>query len=332
MTESWTDAEDRLLARSIFGTDDWETARGMVLDWTAGQGFGPAAVSAIELSIGAVATVALADGSRIVVKAWPGSADPRALAAQMAVQAAMGASGFPAPAVLTGVSALGPCWAVGMAYDRAGSPTDPRLPEVRRTMAAGLARFVAEADAHRGVDGLPRRSPPPEGALWGKPHNALFDFEATVRGAERIDAVARSAQRVMRRAGSRYVVGHSDWRAGNMRMGPDGIAVLYDWDSVFLDREAFVVGNAAANFRITSELDVPTVPAAGEVAAFVREYEAARGTPFTPSELAEVQAGATYLRAYAARCEHAIDPEGARWRGSWRESLERDGPYRFDRA
>ena len=196
-------------------------------------------------------------------------------------------------------------------------------------MAAGLARFVAEADAHRGVDGLPRRSPPPEGALWGKPHNALFDFEATVRGAERIDEVARSAQRVMRRAGSRYVVGHSDWRAGNMRMGPDGIAVLYDWDSVFLDREAFVVGNAAANFRITSELDVPTVPAAGEVAAFVREYEAARGTPFTPSELAEVEAGTTYLRAYAARCEHAIDPEGARWRGSWRESLERDGPYRL---
>jgi hypothetical protein len=85
MTGSWTDAEDRLLARSIFGTDDWETAQGMVLDWTAGRGFGPAAVSAIELSIGAVATVTLADGSRIVVKAWPGSADPRALAAQMAV-------------------------------------------------------------------------------------------------------------------------------------------------------------------------------------------------------------------------------------------------------
>ena len=40
MTGSWTDAEDRLLARSIFGTDDWETARGMVLDWTAGRGFG----------------------------------------------------------------------------------------------------------------------------------------------------------------------------------------------------------------------------------------------------------------------------------------------------
>src|SRR3954464_10195577 len=104
MAASWTDAEDRLLARSIFGTDDWETARAMVLDWTAGRGFGPAAVSAVELSVGAVATVALADGSRIVVKVWPGGTDPRALAAQMAVQVTMGARGFPAPAVLTSVS------------------------------------------------------------------------------------------------------------------------------------------------------------------------------------------------------------------------------------
>ena len=63
MTASWTDAEDRLLAPSVFGTDDWETARDMVLDWTAGRGFGPATVSAIEVSIGAIATVALADGS-----------------------------------------------------------------------------------------------------------------------------------------------------------------------------------------------------------------------------------------------------------------------------
>ena len=332
MTESWTDAEDRLLARSIFGTDDWETARGMVLDWTAGRGFGPAAVSAIELSVGAVATVALADGSRIVVKAWPGSADPRALAAQMEVQAAMGARGFPAPAVLTSVSALGPCWAVGMAYDRAGVPTDARLPGVRRTMAAGLARFVAEADAHRGVDGLPRRSLPPEGALWPKPHNALFDFEATVRGAGRIDEVARPALRAMRRPG-----------AAPSSATATGAPRTCGWARAGSRCSTTGTRCSSTARRSSSGTPPPTsgsprswtcrrCPRSGEVAAFVREYEAARGTPFTPSELAEVEAGATYLRAYAARCEHAIDPEGARWRGSWRERLERDGPFRFDRA
>src|SRR4051794_35162965 len=240
MTGSWTDAGDRLLARSVFGTDDWETARDMVLDWAAGQCFDPTAVNAVELSVGAVATVALADGSRIVVKVWPGGTDPRALAAQMAVQVTMGARGFPAPAVLTSVSALGPGWAVGMAYDRAGVPTDARVPGVRRAMAVGLARFVAEAEACRDVDGLPRRPLPPEGATWPRPHNALFDFEATKRGAEWIGEVAGPALRAMRSPGSRTVVGHRDWSAKNMRMGPGGIAVLYDWDSVFLDREAFV--------------------------------------------------------------------------------------------
>ena len=332
MIESWTDPEDRLLARSVFGTDDLGTARGMILDWVARRGFGRARVTAVELSVGAVATVALADGSRIVVKVWPGAADARSLAAQMGVQAAMAARGFPAPAVLTGLSALGPGWAIGMAYDRAGVPTDARVPGVRRAMAAGLARFVAEAEACRGVDGLPRWPLPPGEAIWPTPHNVLFDFGATARGAEWIDEVARSALRAMRSAESRVIVGHRDWSAKNMRTGPGGIAVLYDWDAVSLDREAFVAGSAAADFPVTWELDVPETPSVREVVAFVREYEEARGAPFTRSELAEVAAAATYARAYKARCEHAIDPGGARWRGSSREGLERDGPFRFDRA
>jgi hypothetical protein len=77
---------------------------------------------------------------------------------------------------------------------------------------------------------------------------------------------------------------------------------------------------------------VPETPALGEVVAFVREYEQARGTSFTQTELAQVEAGATYARAYKARCEHAIDPKSSCWRGSSRESLEANGPFRFDRV
>jgi hypothetical protein len=285
----------------VFGTDDLGTARGMILDWVAGQGFGRARVTAIELSVGAAVTVSLADRSRIVVKVWPGTADARALAAQMEVQAAMAARGFPAPAVLTRLSALGPGWAVGMAYDRAGVPTDVRVPGVRRVMAGGLARFLAEAEACRGVGGLPRWPLPPAGALWPKPHNALFDFGAIARGAGWIDEAAGPALRAMRSARNRTVVGHGDWSAKNMRMGPAEIAALYDWDSVFLGREAFVVGSAAAHFPVTWELDVPETPSVREVAAFVRECEEARGAPFTRSELAEVAAAATHARAYIPR-------------------------------
>ena len=61
MIEGWTDPEDWLLARSVFGTDDLGIARGMILDWVAGQGFGRACVTAIELSVGAAVTVTLAN-------------------------------------------------------------------------------------------------------------------------------------------------------------------------------------------------------------------------------------------------------------------------------
>jgi hypothetical protein len=114
-----------------------------------------------------------------------------------------------------------------------------------------------------------------------------------------------------------------------MRMGPEGIAVLYDWDAVFVDREAFVLGSAAAHFRVTWELAVPETPTVDEVRAFLRDYERARGSNLTALELAETAAGATYARAYKARCEHALDPSAAHWGGSSRESLQDHGPFSF---
>ena len=114
------------IARSVFGTGDLASARGMILDWVAGQGFGCGArVTAIELSVGAAVTVILAEHTRIFVKVWPEIADLHALAAQMAVQAAMAVRGFPAPAVLTKLSALGPGWAVGIG-SRHGTASDSR--------------------------------------------------------------------------------------------------------------------------------------------------------------------------------------------------------------
>jgi hypothetical protein len=234
----WTDPEDRLLARSIFATDDVDVAEDLIVKWAAEQGFVPASVSNIELSVGAAVTVTLSGSNeKIFVKVWPATVDALCLAAQMQLQAAMAARGFPAPRILTKISALGSGWAVGMGYQRAGVATDVRVPGVRQAMAVGLARFVAEAEPCRSIENLPRRLLPPDGTIWPPPHNALFDFEATARGAEWIDEIASQALFIMRSAGSRVVVGHHDWSAKNMRMGPDGIAVVYDWDAVFLDRE-----------------------------------------------------------------------------------------------
>ena len=326
MIAEWTDREDRLLARSIFGTDRAEEAERMIQTWARARGFGDGHVSSVELSIGAAVTLQLPT-DQIFVKVWTGEADPNALSAQLQIQARLAACGFPAPRVLTNLSPLGPGWAAAMEYKRDGVATDVRVPGVRRAMAAGLSQLVRLAESYRDTEGLPQRLLPER--LWPRPHNVLFDFEATAQGAEWIDDIARTALAVMRAAASRVVVGHLDWSAKNMRMGPQGIAVVYDWDAVFLDRETFVLGAAAAHFPVTWELDVPGVPDAREVLAFVQEYAEARGQSFSHSELEEVAVSATYARAYTARCEHAGDPGGTRWNGSARQSLKDHGPFHF---
>jgi hypothetical protein len=326
MIEEWTDRYDRLLASSIFGTDRADEAERMIQAWARTSGFGDGRVSSVELSVGAAVTLQLATGE-VFVKVWPREADPKALSAQLQLQAGLAACGFLAPRVLTGLSPLGPGWAAAMEYKRDGVATDVRLPGVRRAMAAGLSQFVRLSEPYRNIEGLPHRVLPER--IWPRPHNVLFDFEATAQGAEWIDDIARTALAVMRSATSRIVVGHLDWSAKNMRMGPRSIAVVYDWDAVFLDRETFVLGAAAAHFPMTWELDVSGVPDAREVMAFVQEYEEARGQAFGDAELEEVAASATYLRAYTARCEHSGDPGGAAWNGSSRQSLKDHGPFRF---
>jgi hypothetical protein len=64
MIERWTNADDRLLARSVFGTDNSEAVDELILARTAEQGLGGACVSSIELSIGAAVIVTLSDGSK----------------------------------------------------------------------------------------------------------------------------------------------------------------------------------------------------------------------------------------------------------------------------
>lgn len=324
MLEEWTDPYDRLLAGAIFGTDCAQDAERLIRAWASTNGFGDGRVDSVELSVGAGVTLQLA-ADKIFVKVWSGGADSRALSAQLKVQASLAAGGFPAPRVLTDLSRLGPGWAIAMEYKRDGVPTDVRVPGVRRAMAAGLARFMRSSEPYRGVDGLPHRLL----SVWPRPHSPLFDFAATTQGAEWIDTIARTALAVMRSTTSRIVVGHLDWSAKNMRMGPENIAVVYDWDAVFLDHETFVVGAAAAHFPTTWELEISGVPEAGEVLAFVQEYEESRGQKFTDTEMEEVAASATYSRAYTARCEHAGDPKGAGWNGSSRQSLKDHGPFCF---
>jgi hypothetical protein len=253
-----------------------------------------------EASVGALFGVRLRDGSRVAVKVHKLFSDEAYLADVHTLQTRLAGAGFPAPRPLRRVGLV----TVDEWLDD-GSFRDAHEPAVRRAMAHELVRFHRLA-ATTGV--RPRRTFLPDGALWPKPHNALFDFDATTAGAEWIDEIAGAARRVASRPIGAEIVGHTDWSAKHLRFDAQLRATaLYDWDSVTTGREPELVGTAAGSFTYTEELDeeIDVWPSADESQAFLTEYEAERGTPFDADERAAARAACVYLRAYAARCHHA---------------------------
>jgi len=253
-------------------------------------------------SVGALFGVRRRDGSRVAIKVNKLFTDERYFAEVQALQVALAGAGFPAPRPIRRVGTT----TIDEWTDH-GVYRDAHEPEVRRAMARELVRFHRLATA----TGLrPRRQfLRPEGALWPKPHNALFDFEATARGAEWIDEIAATARTASQRGHGVEVVGHTDWSVKHLRFDDELRATaLYDWDSVTTDLEPSLVGSAAGSFTYTEELphEIDLWPSAEEARAFIAEYEAERGTPFDEDERASARAACVYLRAYAARCYHAF--------------------------
>jgi hypothetical protein len=253
-------------------------------------------------SVGALFGIRRRDGTRVAMKVHKLFTDESYFDDVQRVQAALAPLGAPRPLGRRGLVTFEE-W-----LDR-GSFRNPHEPEVRRALATLLARFVDAATA----TGLrPRRSfLRPEGALWPKPHNVLFDFEATAAGAEWIDAIAHAARAVGDEGIGREVVGHADWAAKHVRFdGNLRSRAIYDWDSVTTDAEPSLVGTAAGSYLYIEEFGLPGWPTPDEARAFVADYEAARGEPFTPDERCAAYAACVYLIAYAARCGHAFGGGG----------------------
>jgi hypothetical protein len=251
------------------------------------------------VSVGALFGLFRNDGSRVAMKVHKLFTDTAYFDQVQQVQAALAAAGFAAPRPLGRRGLV--TWEEWI--DKGGF-RDAHEPDVRAVMARELTRFHVLATA----TGLRSRRPflRPAGALWPKPHNVLFDFEATAAGAEWIDEIGRAAHHV--RAVGSEVVGHTDWSAKHLRFDDTlRLTAVYDWDSVTTDLEPVLVGTAAGSFTYTEELAHPidVWPAAEESLSFIAEYEAMRGERFTPAERHTALAACVYLRAYAARCQHA---------------------------
>jgi hypothetical protein len=144
------------------------------------------------------------------------------------------------------------------------------------------------------------------GQLWPEPHDRRIRFSETSGGAEWIDAIAARARPVRDQPVGPLVVGHTDWRAQNLRLLDGQVSAVYDWDSLSVIREPVLVGSAAhgftANWAVEDHWQLPSL---GEALAFIADYELARGAPFDTAERAAARASLTYTMAYTARCEHS---------------------------
>lgn len=326
------DPADRVLARSILGTCDVEAIAARVEGFCEGR-LGRRVVGCLGFtqSVGAVFLLALHDGSRVVLKAHGedgerlgAKATLEALRAVTRVQDSLARGGVPCARVRAGPHAWPGGHVVAMEMIDAGEHRDPKAAPVRGAMARLMAEIVARAEAYRATPGLPA-SAPPAGALWPRPHNALFDFG--VAGGEWIDALAREARAVMHETPAHVVVAHTDISGANMRFdGPADaprVSALYDADSFALVDEMRLLAGAATHFTyLPSEADGTWAwPTREDARAFVADYCEARGAPLTAAERARLDACATYALAYTARCEHGMDPGGAKLAGSLREAL-----------
>lgn len=254
--------------------------------------------------VGVVVGLRLEDNRLVVFKAHRWNVTLQRLAAVHELQVHLAGLGLPVPTPLVPPTPLLEGIAIVETY-LPGDTADGHRPQVRNAMANMLRTFISAAGTMASLPAVGDRSTMrAPGSLYSEPHDIRFDFDATARGAEWIDTLAQGALDRLER-GHPLVVGHFDFRVENLGFAGEDVAAIYDWDSVGIAPEPVIVGHAASSFSSDWRVGGATLPSPEEMALFVGEYENARGTPFSASELDLLDAANLYHLTYSARCEHS---------------------------
>jgi Ser/Thr protein kinase RdoA (MazF antagonist) len=286
------------LREQIIGTDDPRIVEAEL------ERLGAVSCFFFIVSVGALFGVELSDGTRAALKLHQPHVRDAELRAMQGVQKHLVESAFPCPRPLLEPEPLlnGLATAEEWRVDGAHARPNERS---RRNLAALLARQIdlctnlPTADIRTWI--------PSDDQLWPRPHNALFDFDATSAGAEWIDEIARAAKARNRR-GPR-VIGHQDWTFRHVRWKGSEPTVVYDWDSLSYDNESIALGGAAATHTYPAGETTGWAPSLEETVAFLDAYADAR--PLSPETRRAAEAHAVYTVAYGTRCEHALTSEAS---------------------
>ena len=217
----------------------------------------------LDDSVATVYAVRLREGGRVVAKLHAPLVGERFLRDVQAVQRHLASAGFPAPTPLAAPERVGERLLTVETLLEDGATPDGHDRATRAVMARGLARQVelCRPLIHRA--GL-RENPWREGGRGDGP----------------------------------LVVGHTDWRAQNMRMAKGELTAVYDWESLDVLPETELVGGVAAAFTADWTHGTASFPTQEEAIAFVADYARARRRPFPPQERAPLREAIERRRAY----------------------------------
>jgi hypothetical protein len=257
--------------------------------------------------------VQLDDGREVVIKAYRRPVDLAAVAAATEAKRLLRSVDFPCPAPLSGPDEVAGHVLIIESLLTGGETPDGRDPGNRRLLAVGLARHVEVLRSRPDLLGPTGTGPAwcrYQAGPWPVPHDPIVDFTSTPDGYGWLDAyAARVADQILEhRAAGPVVAGHADWYAGNTAVA-DGVLVgTFDWELV-ADTEAVIAGFSAASYAASSTtgggLSTPE-----EAAAFLRDYDSARGAPLTEPERRAAAGAATWILAFNARWELALGGDG----------------------
>lgn len=297
--------DDLCLELTALGSDDPDEIAKLLNDFLFARLAPVADAVFYRRSTGIVAGVLLSDGRAVVLKVHRWRASLGRLTAVQMVQEHLARGDLAAPRPLLAPEMLGTS-VVTVEVMRRGERADGHHPSIRRTIAEHLCAFVRAARPLRGLTDLGEAAlfEPQRSSLWPEPHDLRFDFAATAAGAEWIDELAEGARHRLAGIDGNLIVGHMDWRAGNLGFEADRCTAIYDWDSVALAPEPVVVGAAAAHFCADWSREAP-LPSVAGMRLFVRDYEQALGAPFDAGERALLEAANLLQCAYGARCQHS---------------------------
>ncbi|MDP9250620.1 MAG: phosphotransferase, partial [Chloroflexota bacterium] len=269
----------RLVVELFGGIDEGEITH-MVSSWCLRVLGSPVRRDLFSVEgVGCALGIELQDGRRVVVKVVRPDQPVARLRAAQEVQRVLLADGFPTPIPIAGPAGL----ANGIAYAEElqdlGMMPNGHLPGHRREMAGQLARLVEICAKARPATRANLALSRPAWAdylnkdLWPVPHRPDADLSAPGEGFEVLDELARVSKAVLCAAGdATSIIGHADWEAQNLRFENDRLAMVYDWESLVVERESVIVGLASAVFCARSEPGLGDVATEAEQDAFLTEY------------------------------------------------------------